>query len=208
MAHGDLEPAEDCGHTPCVMQAHGFVAAFPFSTETYGTIGYGLCCVTEPSSWWWKSIVGCIIDSFMIGAIMPKMARPKEQAQMQLFSHNAVVALRDGKLCLMWHVGNLCKSHIMEAHMRAQLIKPRSWRRVTISQIDIDVGFDKGLDRNFLVSPVTILHKVNEASPLFGISRQGLQTDGFEIVVILEGMLEATAMSTQARSSYLANEIL
>lgn len=79
---------------------------------------------------------------------------------------------------------------------------------MTISQIDIDVGFDKGLDRNFLVSPVTILHKVNEASPLFGISRQGLETDDFEIVVILEGMMEASAMSTQARSSYLANEIL
>ncbi|XP_045425374.1 ATP-sensitive inward rectifier potassium channel 12 [Lemur catta] len=216
VAHGDLEPAEGRGRTPCVMQVHGFMAAFLFSIETQTTIGYGLRCVTEecPVAVFMvvaQSIVGCIIDSFMIGAIMAKMARPKKRAQTLLFSHNAVVALRDGKLCLMWRVGNLRKSHIVEAHVRAQLIKPRVTEEgeyIPLDQIDIDVGFDKGLDRIFLVSPITILHEIDEASPLFGISRQDLQTDDFEIVVILEGMVEATAMTTQARSSYLANEIL
>uniref|UniRef100_A0A671ERT0 Potassium inwardly rectifying channel subfamily J member 12 n=2 Tax=Rhinolophus ferrumequinum TaxID=59479 RepID=A0A671ERT0_RHIFE len=216
VAHGDLEPAKDHGHTPCVMQVHGFMAAFLFSIETQTTIGYGLRCVTEecPVAVFMvvaQSIVGCIIDSFMIGAIMAKMARPKKRAQTLLFSHNAVVALRDGKLCLMWRVGNLRKSHIVEAHVRAQLIKPRVTEEgeyIPLDQIDIDVGFDKGLDRIFLVSPITILHEIDEASPLFGISRQDLETDDFEIVVILEGMVEATAMTTQARSSYLANEIL
>ncbi len=37
---------------------------------------------------------------------------------------------------------------------------------------------------------------------------QDLETADFEIVVILEGMVEATAMTAQARSSYLASEIL
>ncbi|XP_075848411.1 ATP-sensitive inward rectifier potassium channel 12 isoform X2 [Microtus pennsylvanicus] len=216
VAHGDLEPAEGRGRTPCVLQVHGFMAAFLFSIETQTTIGYGLRCVTEecPVAVFMvvaQSIVGCIIDSFMIGAIMAKMARPKKRAQTLLFSHNAVVALRDGKLCLMWRVGNLRKSHIVEAHVRAQLIKPRVTEEgeyIPLDQIDIDVGFDKGLDRIFLVSPITILHEIDEASPLFGISRQDLETDDFEIVVILEGMVEATAMTTQARSSYLANEIL
>ena len=216
VAHGDLEPAEAHGRTPCVLQVHGFMAAFLFSIETQTTIGYGLRCVTEecPVAVFMvvaQSIVGCIIDSFMIGAIMAKMARPKKRAQTLLFSHNAVVALRDGKLCLMWRVGNLRKSHIVEAHVRAQLIKPRVTEEgeyIPLDQIDIDVGFDKGLDRIFLVSPITILHEIDEASPLFGISRQDLETDDFEIVVILEGMVEATAMTTQARSSYLANEIL
>uniref|UniRef100_A0A8C7EKD4 ATP-sensitive inward rectifier potassium channel 12 n=1 Tax=Neovison vison TaxID=452646 RepID=A0A8C7EKD4_NEOVI len=209
-------PAEGRGRTPCVMQVHGFMAAFLFSIETQTTIGYGLRCVTEecPVAVFMvvaQSIVGCIIDSFMIGAIMAKMARPKKRVQTLLFSHNAVVALRYGKLCLMWHGGNLSKSHIVEAHVRAQLIKPwvtEEGEYIPLDQIDIDVGFDKGLDRIFLVSPITILHEIDEASPLFGISRQDLETDDFEIVVILEGMVEATAMTTQALSSYLANEIL
>ncbi|XP_047559199.1 inward rectifier potassium channel 18-like [Lutra lutra] len=216
MAHGNLELAKDHGCTSCVMQVHGFMAAFLFSIKAQTTISYRLCYVMEDCLMAVfmvvaQSIVGCIIDSFMIGAIMVKMARPKKQAQTLLFSHNEVVALRDGKLCLMWHVGNLSKSHIVEAHAQAQLIKPRVTKEgeyIPLYQIDIDLGFDKGLDRIFLVSPITILHKIDEASLLFGISRQDLEMDDFEIVVILEGMVEATAMTTQAPSSYLANEIL
>uniref|UniRef100_A0A670YE03 Potassium inwardly rectifying channel subfamily J member 12 n=1 Tax=Pseudonaja textilis TaxID=8673 RepID=A0A670YE03_PSETE len=217
LVHGDIEkPTKDESFTPCLLQVNGFVAAFLFSIETQTTIGYGFRCVTEecPLAVFMvvlQSILGCIIDSFMIGAIMAKMARPKKRAETLLFSHHAVVAMRDGKLCLMWRVGNLRKSHIVEAHVRAQLLKPRITEEgeyIPLDQIDIDVGFDKGLDRIFLVSPLTILHEINEESPLFGISRQDLETDDFEIVVILEGMVEATAMTTQARSSYLSSEIL
>ncbi|KAM6424245.1 ATP-sensitive inward rectifier potassium channel 12 isoform 1-T5 [Liasis olivaceus] len=217
LVHGDIEkPTKDETFTPCLLQVNGFVAAFLFSIETQTTIGYGFRCVTEecPLAVFMvvlQSIVGCIIDSFMIGAIMAKMARPKKRAETLLFSHHAVVAMRDGKLCLMWRVGNLRKSHIVEAHVRAQLLKPRITEEgeyIPLDQIDIDVGFDKGLDRIFLVSPLTILHEINEESPLFGISRQDLEMDDFEIVVILEGMVEATAMTTQARSSYLSSEIL
>lgn len=217
LLHGDLDnPAGDDNFTPCVLQVNGFVAAFLFSIETQSTIGYGYRCVTEecPVAVFmvvFQSIVGCIIDCFMIGAIMAKMARPKKRAQTLLFSHNAVIAMRDSKLCLMWRVGNLRKSHIVEAHVRAQLIKPRitdEGEYIPLDQIDINVGFDKGLDRIFLVSPITILHEIDEESPLFGISKQDLETSDFEIVVILEGMVEATAMTTQARSSYLASEVL
>ncbi|OCT61414.1 ATP-sensitive inward rectifier potassium channel 12 [Xenopus laevis] len=215
--HGDLEnPSGDTDFKPCVVQVNGFMAAFLFSIETQTTIGYGFRCVTEecPLAIFvvvFQSIVGCIIDSFMIGAIMAKMARPKKRAQTLLFSHNAVIAMRDGKLSLMWRVGNLRKSHIVEAHVRAQLIKNRITEEgeyIPLDQIDLNVGFDKGLDRIFLVSPITIVHDIDEESPLFGISKQDLEISEFEIVVILEGMVEATAMTTQARSSYLANEIM
>ncbi|XP_065136136.1 ATP-sensitive inward rectifier potassium channel 12 [Paramisgurnus dabryanus] len=214
--HGDLDRPAGDDFIPCVMQVNSFVAAFLFSIETQTTIGYGFRCVTEecPLAVFtvvFQSIVGCIIDAFMIGAIMAKMARPKKRAETILFSHNAVIAMRDGKLCLMWRVGNLRKSHIVEAHVRAQLIKPRITEEgeyIPFDQIDINVGYDLGLDRIFLVAPLTILHEINEDSPLYGISKQELETSDFEIVVILEGMVEATAMTAQVRSSYLASEIL
>ena len=56
----------------------------------------------------------------------------------------------------------------VESHVQAQPIKPRVMEEgeyIPLDQIDIDVGFDKGLDRIFLVSPITILHKIDEASP-------------------------------------------
>ncbi|KAK0138054.1 ATP-sensitive inward rectifier potassium channel 12 [Merluccius polli] len=201
---------------PCILHVQGFIGAFLFSIETQTTIGYGFRCVTEECpvavvTVVVQSIVGCIIDSFMIGTIMAKMVRPKKRAQTLLFSHNAVVALRDGKLCLMWRMGNMRKSHIVEAHVRAQLIRPHVTEEgeyLPLEQTDIDVGYDDGLDRLFLVSPLVVVHEINKSSPLYRLSRDELQRDNFEIVVILEGMVEATAMTTQARSSYLAREIL
>ncbi|KPP60930.1 inward rectifier potassium channel 4-like [Scleropages formosus] len=203
-------------HKPCILHVHSFVGAFLFSIETQTTIGYGFRCVTEEcpaavATVVVQSIVGCIIDSFMIGTIMAKMVRPKKRAQTLLFSHNAVIALRDGKLCLMWRLGNLRKSHIVEAHVRAQLIRPyvtAEGEYIPLEQTDINVGYDEGLDRLFLVSPLIIVHEIDEQSPLYSMSRADLETEDFEIVVILEGMVEATAMTTQARSSYLAREIL
>ncbi|XP_037114367.1 ATP-sensitive inward rectifier potassium channel 12-like [Syngnathus acus] len=201
---------------PCILHIQGFIGAFLFSIETQTTIGYGFRCVTEECpvavvTVVVQSIVGCIIDSFMIGTIMAKMVRPKKRAQTLLFSHHAVIALRDGKLCLMWRLGNMRKSHIVEAHVRAQLIRPKvtaEGEYLPLEQTDIDVGYDDGLDRLFLVSPLVVVHEINKTSPLYDLSSADLQKEDFEIVVILEGMVEATAMTTQARSSYLAKEIL
>ncbi|XP_038850861.1 ATP-sensitive inward rectifier potassium channel 14 [Salvelinus namaycush] len=201
----------------CFVQVNSFMAAFLFSLETQTSIGYGFRSVTESCplavmAVVLQCIVGCIIDAFIIGAVMAKIAKPKKRNETLLFSDTAVVALRDGKLCMMWRVGNLRKSHLVEAHVRAQLLKPRvtpEGEFLPLDNEDINVGFDTGTDRIFLVSPVTIVHEINDESPFFEMDRRTLEGDSeLEVVVILEGMVEATAMTTQCRSSYLASEIL
>ncbi|KAL3980671.1 MHC class II antigen [Sarotherodon galilaeus] len=202
---------------PCFFQVNSFMAAFLFSLETQTSIGYGFRSVTEECplavvAVVLQCIVGCIIDAFIIGAVMAKIAKPKKRNETLVFSDTAVVALRDGKLCMMWRVGNLRKSHLVEAHVRAQLLKSRvtpEGEYLPLDNVDINVGFDTGTDRIFLVSPVTIVHEINEESPFFEMDQKTLENDSdLEVVVILEGMVEATAMTTQCRSSYLATEIL
>ncbi|XP_017572537.1 inward rectifier potassium channel 2 [Pygocentrus nattereri] len=212
LSYGDLDNEEQI----CVSNVDSFTAAFLFSVETQTTIGYGYRYITEdcPIAVFmvvFQSIVGCIIDAFIIGAVMAKMAKPKKRNETLVFSHYATIAMRDSKLCLMWRVGNLRKSHLVEAHVRAQLLKSRTTvegEYIPLDQIDIDVGFDTGIDRIFLVSPITIIHEIDEDSPFYDMSREELESSEFEIVVILEGMVEATAMTTQCRSSYIASEIL
>lgn len=72
----------------------------------------------------------------------------------------------------------------------------------------MNVGYDDGLDRIFLVWPLTICHVIDERSPLYEFSNDDLSTANFEIVAILEGVVESTGMNTQARTSYLPFEIL
>lgn len=75
-------------------------------------------------------------------------------------------------------------------------------------QFDMNVGYDTGLDRVFVIWPITICHEIDESSPLYEMSKKGLETAHFEIIAILEGVVESVGSTTQARTSYLPNEIL
>lgn len=69
----------------------------------------------------------CTFQAFMVGIVFAKMARPKQRTQTLLFSRNAVIAMRDGLLCLMFRVGDMReKSHLIGSSVRAQLVRPHT----------------------------------------------------------------------------------
>ncbi|XP_049634274.1 G protein-activated inward rectifier potassium channel 4 [Suncus etruscus] len=213
---GDLEHVGDQKWLPCVENLSGFVSAFLFSIETETTIGYGFRVITEHcpegiALLLLQAILGSIVNAFMVGCMFVKISQPKKRAETLVFSSHAVISLRDGQLCLMFRVGDLRSSHIVEASIRAKLIKSRHTAEgefIPLHQTDINVGFDTGDDRLFLVSPLTISHEINDKSPFWEMSQAQLHQEEFEVVVILEGMVEATGMTCQARSSYMDTEVL
>ncbi|MEE6516066.1 hypothetical protein FKM82_025271, partial [Ascaphus truei] len=77
-----------------------------------------------------------------------------------------------------------------------------------LDQRELDVGFGTGADQLFLVSPLTICHEIDPRSPFFELSQKSLRSEQFEIVVILEGIVETTGMTCQARTSYTEDEVL
>ncbi|NWZ29684.1 KCNJ9 protein, partial [Asarcornis scutulata] len=213
---GDLDHLEDHAWTPCVNNLNGFVSAFLFSIETETTIGYGHRVITDKCPegivlLLLQAILGSMVNAFMVGCMFVKISQPNKRAETLVFSSHAVVSLRDDRLCLMFRVGDLRDSHIVEASIRAKLIKSKQTQEgefIPLDQTDLSVGFETGDDRLFLVSPLIISHEIDERSPFWDVSRHQLEKDDFEIVVILEGMVEATGMTCQARSSYLADEVL
>ncbi len=76
-------------------------------------------------------------------------------------------------------------------------------------QYDMDVGFDSGRDRLFVVWPITICHAIDEDSPLYDISLGDIENEhvNFEIIAILEGVVDSTGSTTAARTSYLPSEV-
>ena len=64
-----------------------------------------------------------------------------------------------------------------------------------LDQCELDVGFGTGADQLFLVSTLTICHEINTKSPFFDLSQRSLMNEQFEIVVILEGIVETTGES-------------
>ncbi|XP_032430910.1 G protein-activated inward rectifier potassium channel 1-like [Xiphophorus hellerii] len=214
---GDLSTTgHDPSYTPCVANVYNFPSAFLFFIETEATIGYGSRYITEKCPegiilFLFQSLLGSIVDAFLIGCMFIKMSQPKKRAETLMFSQDAVISQRDGKLCLMFRVGNLRNSHMVSAQIRCKLIKSRQTPEgefLPLDQCELDVGFGTGADQLFLVSPLTICHEINTNSPFFDLSQRSLMNEQFEIVVILEGIVETTGMTCQARTSYTEDEVL
>ncbi|XP_033826829.1 G protein-activated inward rectifier potassium channel 1 [Periophthalmus magnuspinnatus] len=213
---GDLNHGRDPSYTPCVANVYNFPSAFLFFIETEATIGYGHRYITEKCPegiilFLFQSLLGSIVDAFLIGCMFIKMSQPKKRAETLMFSQDAVISQRDGKLCLMFRVGNLRNSHMVSAQIRCKLIKSRQTPEgefLPLDQCELDVGFGTGADQLFLVSPLTICHEINTKSPFFDLSQRSLMNEQFEIVVILEGIVETTGMTCQARTSYTEDEVL
>lgn len=51
----------------------------------------------------------------------------------------------------------------------------------------------------FFIWPLTVIHVIDKNSPLYAISAQELLHETLEIVAILEGTVESTGQTTQAR---------
>lgn len=158
-----------------------------------------------------QCILGVLIQAFMVGIVFAKLSRPKKRAQTLLFSRNAVICHRDGIPCLLFRVADMRRSHIIEAHVRAQIIRKKVTKEgevLPFYQQELKIGADGGEDRLMFIWPTTIVHKIDRQSPLYALSAQDMLKERFEIVVMLEGVVESTGMTTQARSSYLPTEIL
>jgi len=196
-----------------------FTSAFLFSLESQTTIGYGYRGITEncPSAIITvviQSVFGCILDAFMIGLIFAKLSRPKRRADTLLFSENAVINMKNGKLCLMIRIANLRKSHLIETSVRMLYVHSRKTEEgeyIPLEQIELPNDTGDDINDMFLVTPQTIYHPIDEDSPLWTLHPNELAittSNKFEIVLILEGTVEATGMIVQARASYVPSEVL
>jgi len=221
--HGDylpenLEKIDNGTFVPCILANKNFASAFLFSQETQHTIGYGSRQTTEECTisifiQCAQSIVGVLIQACMAGVVFAKLARAKSRASTVVFSKNAVVTMRNKGLFLLFRVGNIRASHLLEAHVRAQLVHKVTTDEgeiIHLYQEELKVGtqLDGEDDRALLLWPITVAHKIDEDSPLWSMSPQQLQNSSFELIVVLEGIVEPTGNTTQARSSYLPAEIL
>ena len=127
--HGDLTPSEE--RIPCISEVHDFGSCFLFSLETQHTIGYGTRQTTTecPEAMIVVSIqavLGCLIQAFMVGLVFSKLTRPRNRSKTIIFSDQAVINIRNGKLCLVIRIGDLRDDNfILGIQISAKLMRRR-----------------------------------------------------------------------------------
>ncbi|KAL2103083.1 hypothetical protein ACEWY4_002251 [Coilia grayii] len=214
-AHGDLDPHRESAIDKCVTNVKSFTSAFLFSIEVQVTIGFGGRMITEqcPTAITvliLQNIASLIINAVMLGCIFMKTAQSHRRAETLIFSRHAVIAVRNNRLCFMIRVGDLRKSMIIGAVVRMQVVRKTTTPEgevIPIHQIEVPSDSTVAGNNIFLVSPLVICHVIDRHSPLYELSAMELQCSDLEVIVILEGVVETTGITTQARTSYVSEEI-
>lgn len=204
----------------CIDNVDSFTAAFLFSVETQVTIGYGGRAVTDecPEGIIFliiQTIIGTFINCALLGLLFAKLARPKNRGKTIVFSKKAVITKRDDRYCLIFRYVDLRERKLLDSNMRLICIRPRLTKEgdyIPLDMSDLPITIDyKQVEftlRLFPIYPVSLLHVIDEDSPLYSLSKSNLENTNFELIAILEGTVPGTGNTTQAITSYKPREIL
>eukprot|EP00127_Corallochytrium_limacisporum_P001891 Clim_evm46s88 gene=Clim_evmTU46s88 len=129
-----------------------------------------------------------------------------------------------GVPCLTFRIGNMRhKSQLVDTQLHLLFLRLRrnkARERVPcnepyeIQELNFEVNRQDLRVRNtsmsapLLALPWTVVHRIDENSPLFGMTREDLLRIRAEIIPVLDGIDEACSDNFQARWSYTANEIM
>merc|ERR1740137_247226 len=203
--HGDLLeknlPSSGNDWEPCIREIDGFASCFLFSLETQHTIGYGSRQTTTkcPEAMLVVSVqavLGCIIQAFMVGLVFSKLSRPRNRSKTIIFSNQAVVAMRNKNLCLIIRIGDLRDDNfILGTQISAKLLRRRISAEGEVYQEMHNLVINPETTSEcciFFVWPLDIVHVIDQNSPLYEMSEDDFTSDGFEIVLVMEGMNETS----------------
>lgn len=216
LAHvnGDLDVDHDDppqGHVVCVKYVNSFTAAFSFSLETQLTIGYGTMfpsgdCPSAIALLAVQMLLGLMLEAFITGAFVAKIARPQKRAGAIQFSPQAVVGKHQGQACLMIRATNLLQRPLVDVKVSAVLYEEHEGQVLHQTSLDFELDHLGQQPCPFFIFPLTFYHLLDRRSPLYPALCEGV-SNHFELVVFLSALQEGTGDVCQKRTSYLRQEI-
>ncbi len=184
----------------------GFARAFFFSVETFSTIGYGNITpvgVAANAVMTTEALLGLLWVAMATGLLFARFSRPTARI---LFSRNAVVAPYRGITGLMFRVANGRTNQLIDVQARVMLgrfvtehgRKVRKFENLTLERSEV----------MFFPLSWTVVHPVDETSPLWGLDADGLRAADAEVLILLSGIDETFSQTVHARTSYKPEEIV
>lgn len=182
-------------------RAGSFGDAFFFSVQTMATIGYG---IMYPGTLYanvlmsLETLIGLFGVAFATGLAFARFSRPRARIR---FSTSAVVSQYHGVPTLMFRVVNERGNQILEARVRMTLMRNELSPEGHQMRRFRDMVLLRDSTPSFSYS-WTVMHPITGSSPLSAASRETLEAEDAELVVILAGLDETLAQTIHARHVY------
>lgn len=178
-----------------------FADALSFSVQTMATIGYG---VMHPESnpangaMIVESMFGIIFTALATGLVFAKFSRPTIRVA---YSSNVVITTFEGQRTLMFRVGNRRSNVIVEATLHVVAVMTT----ITVEGETFYRATDLKLVRHRQVGMTrgwTVMHVIDETSPLYGLDQAALTKAELEIHIALTGIDSITTQSVHSMKAY------
>lgn len=181
--------------------------AFFFSVETMGTIGYGAMYPTSTTAHTVvtiESIVSMLIVALVTGIVFARFSQSSGQL---VFSDKATISPINGVPTLAFRVGNDRASTVFEARVRAALIRTeKTDEGMTFYRlIDLKLSRDSS---QALARSWTVMHPIDEDSPLFGATPEACEAQEVELMVSIVGTDDTSLQPVHGRTRYLLGDIV
>jgi inward rectifier potassium channel len=183
-----------------------FLDAFFFSGQTITTVGYG---AIHPIGFWAsivsliESMSGLLGFALATGLLYGRFSRPNAKI---MYSKNAVIAPYRGITAFEFRIANARKNQLIEVDTLVMLSM-----RLTENGQTVRRYFELPLERkqiNFFPLPWTIVHPINEDSPMYGINFDELKESGAEFMILIKAFDDTFSQSVHSRSSYSIDELI
>jgi inward rectifier potassium channel len=177
--------------------------AFFFSAQTLTTVGYGHISpdshlVSAVAAF--ESLLGLLSFALATGLVYGRFSRPHARIR---FSQQGLVAPYQGRTGFMFRFVNLRSNQLIEVEATVVLSfldgESNARRFVTLP-----------LERkriNLFPTSWTVVHPIDEASPLFGLTDEDLRQAQAEFIVLIKAFDDTFSQTIYQRTSYVATEV-
>ncbi len=180
--------------------------AFFFSSQTLTTVGYGHIAPTGMVMNWIASIeslIGILTFAVMTGLIYGRFSRPRAYL---MFSPSFLIAPYKGGRALMLRTATYKNNHLTDAQAQLTLAMHVQDNGKTVTKfypLPLELS-----SINSLALSWTLVHNINEESPLYNYTKEEMLESKMEIIVIVKGFDDHFSNTVQQRTSYTYQQLV
>jgi inward rectifier potassium channel len=187
-------------------QTGRFLKIFFFSAQTLSTVGYGTMSPKGNAAnvvAALEALTGVLVFAVATGLLFGRVSRPSAKIG---YSLNMLVAPYQDGTSLQFRVVNRRRNDLMELEARVMLMTVDSSRGRSMRQYKLlKLEREKVL---FLPLTWTVVHPIDEESPLRGATPEDLASQQAEIMILIKAYDDTFSQTVLSRYSYRHDEIL
>ncbi|MFL6195892.1 MAG: ion channel [Thermoanaerobaculia bacterium] len=182
-----------------------YLEDFFFSVQTFATIGYGSMYPAGTAAnvlVTLEALIGLLGFALATGILFARFSQPTAKI---LFSQNAIIAPYRGYTAFEFRIANARRNELIQVEAQLNLTRFRLDGSGMREFLPLRLERQKVV---FFPLAWTIVHPIDERSPLYGATAEDLEEWDAEFLILLSGIDETFSQTVHARSSYKANEIV